>query len=316
MQKKVPAGAVKGLFDGPPRPAPAEAPKRLPAAPAPKKQEELIEFEMIEEVVEVEEIAEVEEVEEIELALVSKKPGGRGKDREEEEEEPEVIAEMEVTYRQGVPDLNGPVAGVLVLETTGICFVVKEEEQFYLPFDKVENVLEPGKGDFPQAMKRRALGAKLGGKAGKLAAGLLGRWIGDTAGSLVEKVGKGAAGMVEGGGELGKPPRNRIVVVARLRKKRCKVQFDVHGADRDEMTAEARALYKRIQKARDKHSTAAAVEAEAQTTNINVVVNQPEPAEEEKAPPAPRRPRPGRRRWPPSLPPPRAPRPRAASPSG
>ncbi len=86
MQKKVQARTVKGLFDVPPAevvPVPG-APKR--AAPAPKQEEELIEFEMVEP-------EEAEEVEELEFELVSpgddrKKDKGRGKVREEKDQPP------------------------------------------------------------------------------------------------------------------------------------------------------------------------------------------------------------------------------------
>src|SRR5262249_53871426 len=100
-----------------------------------------------------------------------------------------------------------------------------------------------------------------------------------TAGDVVEKVGKDAGGMAEKGGDLGKPPRNRLVVVARLRKQRCKLLFDVHGSDRDDMTEEAKILYKQVQKARNKY-TAAAGSGE---TTVNIVVNEAE-GEEKEAP--------------------------------
>ncbi len=294
MQKTVPAQTVKGLFDAPAANAITAAPapgasKRPAPAPAPQEVEELIEFELVEE-----EVAEAEIVEEVEFELVAGPPEPkkdkekeRGKDKEsgkddDNEEPPVILAEVEVTYREGHPDLTGPVVGTLVVESTGLRFAFErdeEEDEFRLSFEKIENVLEPAKGDFPQTMKRKALGAKLGGKAGKLAAGLVGRWVGGTTGDLVEKAGKGAGGMAEQSGDLGKPPRNRIVVLARLRKQRCKLVFDVHGADRDEMTEEAKILYKQIQKARGKFTSA----SETGETNINVVINEA-PGEEKAAP--------------------------------
>ena len=73
-----------------------------------------------------------------------------------------------MTYRKGYPDLDGPLVGTLQLETTGIVFVF-EEEEIVISFEKIENVMEPAKGDFPDAMKSKAFKSKMAGKAGKLA---------------------------------------------------------------------------------------------------------------------------------------------------
>lgn len=287
MQKTVPARSVKGLFDSAAATAAAlaEVSKRPPAAnaliPAPKKEEDLIEFEMVGEVDEIEEVEELAELEVIEPEPSPKKSARPDKEEEQEAElvedepepEPELLAEIEVTYRAGLPDLDGETVGKLCVETTGLRFLFEdgdEEEEYPISFKKIENVMEPCKGDFPKAMKRKALAKNLGGKAGKLAAGLLGKWMGGDAGKLVGKVGGAAGDLTAGSGNLGKPPRNRITVVARLRKQRCKIYFDVHGADGFEMTQEAKLLFKQIQKARDKFTR---TEAEGGEANINIVVN-------------------------------------------
>src|SRR5262249_47048455 len=119
----------------------------------------------------------------------------------------------------------------------------------------------------------------VGGKVGKLAAGFMGKLIGGDAGELVSKVGGAAGDMTSKGSDLGKPPRNRLTLYAQLRKKRCKVIFDVGGDDRDEMTQEAKVLFKQIQKARNKFTTTA-TEGE---TNINIAFNQA-PGGEAEAP--------------------------------
>jgi hypothetical protein len=124
--------------------------------------------------------------------------------------------------------------------------------------------MEPAKGDFPDAMKSKAFKSKIAGKAGKLAAGMVGNWLGGMSGSAAEKVGKDASKMAEDAGNLGKPPRNRITVIALIRKQRHKVSFDVNGDSRDEMNEEAKVLYKQIQKARNK--TASITPADAPTT--------------------------------------------------
>jgi hypothetical protein len=291
MQKTVPARSVKGLFvdDGAVATATAlaEVAKKPSAhatqAPTAKKDEELIEFEMIEEFEEVEVLEAVEEVEVVEVEPEPPKKGKKEKKEQEKEEEgppPEVLAEIEATYREGLPDLDGGIVGKLCVETTGLRFLFEEEgeeEDYPISFKKIETVMEPSKGDFPKSMKRKALAQSLGGKAGKLAAGLLGKWMGGDAGKLVGKVGGVAGDAASKGADLGKPPRNRITVIAQLRKQRCKIYFDVHGKGKDgfEMTEEAKLFYKKIQKARDKFTRTESTLTESQgETNINVVVNQ------------------------------------------
>src|SRR5262249_32681174 len=91
-----------------------------------------------------------------------------------------------------------------------------------------------------------------------------------------ESAGKEASKAAEDAGKLGKPPRNRITVLAQLRKKRCKVYFDIGSGDRDEMTEEAKIFFKKIQDARKQ--AVAPKEGEAVgDTNIKVVVNQRSP---------------------------------------
>jgi uncharacterized protein DUF4339 len=275
MTQRVPAKSVKGLFDSP---AEAAGAKQSVPAPAAKPQEEdLVEFEMVEET--AEDLVELEELEPVEEKPAKSKKE-KEKEPEEDEPEPELIAEVAVIYREGLPDLDGPVSGTLQVESTGLRFLFEtddEDDEYALSFKKIDNVLEPVKGDFPPAMKKKALGKKIGGVAGKFAAGLVGKWMGGDAGKLVESAGKTAGNAAATSGNLGKPPRNRIAVLATVRKERCKIYFDTDGADRDEMNEEARLLYKQIQKARDKHAKL----VEEGTTNINIVVNQA-PAEEKE----------------------------------
>src|SRR5262249_14642083 len=77
MQKTVLARTVKGLFDAPTAEAGTEPGALKGAAPAPKQEEELIEFEMVE-------ADEAEEIEELEIELVSK-ANDRGKVRQEKD---------------------------------------------------------------------------------------------------------------------------------------------------------------------------------------------------------------------------------------
>jgi hypothetical protein len=222
MHKKVPASTIRGLFDDAPVAVTVvEDEDDTDEKPAKKTRRD----------------REEEEVEEEEVAP---------------EPEPELLAEMSVTYREGLPDVEGPLLATLYVESTRLRFSFddEDEEDWPISFEKIENVLEPARGDFPQAMKKSALAAKVGGKVGKLAAGLFGQMIGGDAGAIVEKVGGGASGMAEKTGDLGKPPRNRITVIARLRKVRCKVRFDANGDNREDMNTEAKALYRHISKAR------------------------------------------------------------------
>jgi hypothetical protein len=248
-QTRVPASTIRGLFDG--VLAPYEA--------------------------EVAELDVVEEVEEVEPQQEHKP-----RKKEKKKDKPEVLAEMSVTYREGLPDVAGPLLATLYVEATGLRFEF-DEVDFCIAFAKVENVLKPARGDFPQAMKKKALAAKVGGKAGKLAAGLLGKMIGGDAGEAVAKVGGGAGNMAEGMGELGKPPRNRITVIARLRQERCKVYFDANGVSTQEMNEEARLLFEHIQKARDKFSGGAGV---VPSEEAPIPLSEPEPSSSSGSGPA------------------------------
>jgi hypothetical protein len=308
MQNRVPARTVKGLFDAAPagtvktqvQPKQTQFVPNLEIGPPASKASQDGAVEMVEEVVEeveehleevvepvVEEVVEhVEPVQEVveEVTAVgdeddgkrARKKGNRDRDGDGKEERPEkkppaeILAEASVTYREGLPKVDGPLTAQLLVESTGLRFQFEDEAdaEFFLAFEKVENVLEPAKGDFPPAMKKKALGAKIGGKAGQLASGLVGSWLGGDTGKAVSKVGSSASKMAEASGDLGKPPRNRLTVYARLRKDRCKILFDVNGADRAEMNEEAGLLFKKIQKARSKTTD------EGEAANINIVVNQ------------------------------------------
>jgi len=304
MQSKVPARSVKGLFDGPASGSAPAAPRK-PAAET-KREDNLVEFEMVSDSGEGEDLMELETIEE---EKPKKKPAPRkAKDEEddieeieeeeedeaEEEEEAEILAEEIVTYREGLPEMDGPLTAKLFVESVGLRFEFEDDDgtEFPVSFDKVESVLEPTKGDFPPAMKKKAMGAKAGAMMGKLASGLLGKMIGDSAGDLVSKVGGKASEMAAKAGDLGKPPRNRITIYARLRKKKCKVIFDVHGADREEMAEQAKAFYKQIEKARNRFAVAkeeaesAAVEEEAAEEEETVEEEQEEEVAEERTKPA------------------------------
>jgi hypothetical protein len=224
MQTKIPARMIKGLFDG------------APVAAA---------------------VVEEEADEEKHARKTARDQDSEEEEEEEEEEdepEPELLAEVSVTYREGLPDVPGPQVAVLYVESTGLRFSFdnKDEDDFIISFEKIDHVLEPARGDFPQAMKKKAMAAKVGGKVGKLAAGLVGGMIGGDAGTIVSKVGGGASQMAEDQGALGTTPRNRITVIAYLRKKRRKVRFDANGDSTEDMNAEAKALYKHIKKARER----------------------------------------------------------------
>src|SRR5262249_53342899 len=155
-QTRVPARSVKGLFEEvpvavavplDPLPEGAKAPAPAPVA---KQVEDLVELVPVEP---VEDLVDLEPIE----PEPPKKPAPPKK---EKKAPVEILAEAEVTYREGLPDLDGPVAGTLSVESGGLRFLYDEEDEYYISFEKVDNVLEPVKGDFPQTMKRKALGAK------------------------------------------------------------------------------------------------------------------------------------------------------------
>ena len=276
MQKKVPAKSVKGLFGGEPaRPqtsvstATADPPKPKQAPPPKKHDDDLVETEVVEE-----EVVETLEAGEEEEKPRDKKDRKKEREEEQPEEPPEIIAEVPAIYREGHPKLDGPITGTLIVESNGLCFSFEEEEEteeVRISFAKIDNVLEPAKGDFPPEMKSKALKAKVAGKAGQLASGLLGKWMGGTAGDMTAKLGSSASKMAEGAGDLGKPPRNRLTIFAQLKKGRCKIYFDANGSTRDEMNEEAKVLYKTIQKARDKWSNKSKEPPPGQG-NVNVLV--------------------------------------------
>src|SRR5207244_8884486 len=112
---------------------------------------------------------------------------------------------------------------------------------------------------------------KLAGTAGKLASGLVGSWLGGGAGKAAEKVGKEASRAAELSGQLGKRPRNRILVVVNIHGESCKVAFDIDGESRDDMNDEAQVVYKKIQKARDKEATITQPESASSAGSANNV---------------------------------------------
>ena len=274
MQRKVPAKSVKGLFDGESAKTAGgstavAAPPKPKQAPAPKKaDDDLVETEVVEEEEVVETLEAVEEEEK------PKKDRKKEREQEEEAEEPEMLAEASAVYREGHPKLDGPITGMLIVENIGLCFSFEEEEEteeVRISYAKIDNVLEPAKGDFPPEMKSKAMKAKVAGKAGQLASGLLGKWMGGTAGDMTAKLGSTASKMAEGAGDLGKPPRNRLTIFAQLKKGRCKIYIDIAGDTRDEMNEEAKVIYKKIQSARDKYSNREK-EQPAGQGNVNVLV--------------------------------------------
>ena len=274
MQKKVPAKTVKGLFEGggqqtatataePPR-----AKQKTVTKPAQKQDDDVVETEVVEEEEELVETLEAEEE-------VKPKKGKKEREEEEEPDEPpEIVAEVPAVYRDGHPKLDGPITGMLIVESSGLCFSFEEEEEteeVRIPFAKIDNILEPAKGDFPPELKSKAFKSKVAGKAGQLASGLLGKWMGGTAGDVTAKLGSTASKMASEGSDLGKPPRNRLTIFAQLKKGRCKIYIDVSGDSRDEMNDEAKALYKTIQKARDKWSTKEKEPPPPPQGNVNIV---------------------------------------------
>jgi hypothetical protein len=250
MQKKKPAQTVKGLFQD-----------SGGSSPPPPQEEEPVELEVLETV-------EEEEVEEAPPPPARKKP------------RPRTLAEIEITYREGYPDLDGPFPCLLLVQSDGLCFCFEsddeEEDEFFLAYDVIEDVLPPAKGEFPKAMLRAALGSKIGGKAGQVASGLLGSLIGGTVGNAVGATGKGASRLVEESGDLGRPPRNRMTVLARVRKKRRRVVFDTFGKTRDEMEEEANHLHRQIREALS--GAEGEAEEDAPVPLASVPGEEPEPA--------------------------------------
>ena len=226
MQKKVRARSIKGLLGESADPAAAPAPSDAPADHG----GEAADSDAEEEPVEAEQVEEGDEVEEV-------------------EEAPEVLTEASVTYRKGLPGWKGPVVGILYVETTGLRFESGEEE-YRIPFHRLEDALAPVEGDFPPAALYKAFGAKVAGRMGKIASGMVGNLMGGVLGSVTKKAGEEASKMVEEGGQLGKSPRNRITLLVLVRKRRCRFYFDVNGDDRREMNHEAQILFGQLQKAR------------------------------------------------------------------
>lgn len=246
MDERVKAAAVKGLIGAPP-----------------KQEDDLVEFEMVAEVVEEDE-ADLIEFEMVAEAVEDDEDDEPPKKKPAKKKKPtvEVLAEASVTYREGLPDIDGPLNTDLTLEAEGLRFTFDEEE-FFVAFSKISAVREPAKGDFPPAMKKKAMAAKVGGMAGKLASGLMGRLIGGEDGEALQNAGGEAANALSSAGDLGRPPRNRLIVTATLRKEKVKILFDVNGDTREEMNEEAQALYKQIEKARKKIAEAEEVVEDA-----------------------------------------------------
>jgi hypothetical protein len=282
MQKKVPARSVKGLFSAVPattgtavKPAASNPPagKGGTAGGSQVAEEaleaELVEedeeaFEVVEEVEAVEAVEEVETVEAIEeVEAVEEEPEGRAPEKTPDRDKPrpqkqsrkqpesEILTEASVTYRKGLPGCDGPRVGTLYVETTRLRFEF-EDEEFPISFERVLDAMAPTEGDHPPGSWSKAMGTKMAGKMGKIASGMLGSAVGGIFGNAAKKAGEEVSGMVEKGGELGKPPINRIVLLVLRREKRCRVYFDVNGEDRREMNQEAQFLFQTLQKARSK----------------------------------------------------------------
>jgi hypothetical protein len=252
MHKKVPAKAVKGLF-GTGRSAAATA----------VRDDDIVETDVVEEIVEsdvIEDvIEEVEMVEEVsEVAPVAPVRAEKPK-KKEKLTAAKIVAETSATYREGHPDLDGPISGTLYLEPDALRFD-SDEAEFRLTFEKIENVREPAKGDFPESMKSSAMTSKIAGTAGRLASGLVGSWLGGGVGKAAARVGKEASKAAHESGNLGKRPRNRIMVIVKIRNESCQLLFDVDAESRDDMNEEAQVFYKKVQKARDKEATITAPE--------------------------------------------------------
>src|SRR5207302_639793 len=113
MQKKVPAKAVKGLFDG----KTAKTALQRAGAGAQVVEEivetdivEVVETDLIEEIVEaVEPIDAVETVETVDT--VEEIPDKPKKKKKEKLTPAQIIGEVSATYREGHPDLEGPISG-------------------------------------------------------------------------------------------------------------------------------------------------------------------------------------------------------------
>src|SRR5262249_1529700 len=98
-------------------------------------------------------------------------------------------------------------------------------------------------------LKSSTRNAKLAGGAAKLVGNIAGGWLGGWGGKALQNAGK-TAGDATAKMDLGKPPKNRLVIIARMGEKRHKILFDTIGQSRPEMEDDAKSLYKQILKAR------------------------------------------------------------------
>src|SRR5207247_908779 len=110
----------------------------------------------------------------------------------------DVIAELLATYRGGHPKLEEGVEGTLYLEKEGLWFTPEEGRPFRIPFGDIDNVMEPAKGEYPDAAKSKARNAKLAGGAAKLVGNLAGNWLGGWGGKALKSAGQTAGDAAAG----------------------------------------------------------------------------------------------------------------------
>src|SRR5262249_1449731 len=142
----------------PHKPTADATPKPARPTPLPKKvEEELVALEPIEEEVALEPVEEVVDLEAVEVQEPAPAPTPppapafppppAGK--------PPPVA---VTYRGGFPGLQAPLAGALSLEAAGLCFASAGWPEVRFPFTQVDAFPEPGRGEFPEEMKKGQTG--------------------------------------------------------------------------------------------------------------------------------------------------------------
>jgi hypothetical protein len=131
------------------------------------------------------------------------------------------VAEADAHYQGGHPELLDCLRGVLRLDALGLEFVAPGVEKGHLriSYDRVLDILEPQRGDFPEEMVKGAQVKKSAGRAVGMLSGLAGAAMSATdtpGGKLVSGVGKTVASDLKEGSQLGAPPRNRLCVVVLL----------------------------------------------------------------------------------------------------
>ncbi len=173
--------------------------------------------------------------------------------------QPQAFAEVKATYRGGHPDFSEVATGSLQMADEGIEFTPNEDAKpkIKVIYAKIANILEPQKGEFPASMLEGAAMQKKAGSWLGYAAGMAGAAVPDY-GGVVAGVGKTVAGSVKENAALGPPPKNRLTVVMLEEGVKYRILFDMGGATREELEAQAQTFWNKSAKVRGRFGKSAA----------------------------------------------------------